>query len=567
MPEVRPSAIPARRGPSSRRMRVLHCPLDAEILVAEFADELPPDVAIAVREHVTECDVCGPQARELRTPYELLGSLGAEPVPYVPDLRERISERTLTTPLVRRQRRIMASVGAGSVVVLVSALILILIGGFVAQVFSNAARPTVVGRAANTLVGVPVAGGSGLLLAQTDTLVPIIDRLGATWNVSETLVASKTTGQIVRTLPASSGAPRIAQAADLPLAIEVSSDGATLFELTAPGPTGKQALLAFDTIQGALLFAAPLTFPGGTPLPGGMRATALALSPNAPLAYIGLSGSQRSPTGPRALVVDEQTGALVQTLAPDTQGVVPLAQTPVSPTVAGAFVPQLDVSGMRATQGLNGALAISADGLWLFDTLALDSAQGPRYQVVRRFSATTGATQQEMALPGDFAQGALAASKSVASRQVYLFRGSPDAELYILDASPQGPTLLNALPLGGPGAITGARFTGSATMSAFGAGSLLYISQNTTTSDHQSAGHDLWLVDCASGALLARRSDLISLEGVLANANTDINTPAFVLRRGQVMLVAPDLTGEFSPWLSLQTDHHVLRLLATIAGS
>ena len=60
---------PGRKG-ASRRLRALRCPLSAEILVAEFAGELPPNVASAVRKHVANCVICGPRGGNAHAPDE-----------------------------------------------------------------------------------------------------------------------------------------------------------------------------------------------------------------------------------------------------------------------------------------------------------------------------------------------------------------------------------------------------------------------------------------------------------------------------------------------------------------
>src|SRR5689334_16918283 len=105
MSDTPPAQPPSRKG-AARRLRALRCPLSAEILVAEFAGELPPNVASAVRKHVGGCAICGPRAQELRASYELVGSLGGEPVAVAPDLRERVYIRTQTVPLARQRKRL-----------------------------------------------------------------------------------------------------------------------------------------------------------------------------------------------------------------------------------------------------------------------------------------------------------------------------------------------------------------------------------------------------------------------------------------------------------------------------
>ena len=88
-PAIRYHRVTTRR----RTLHALQCPLEPELLVAEFGDELPPDIALAVREHIAVCEICGARSQALRQPYELLASLGSEPVHYVPDLRETVRVR------------------------------------------------------------------------------------------------------------------------------------------------------------------------------------------------------------------------------------------------------------------------------------------------------------------------------------------------------------------------------------------------------------------------------------------------------------------------------------------
>src|SRR5262249_29099672 len=88
-PAIRFHRVTTRR----RNLRALQCPLEPELLVAEFAGELPPDVALAVREHIVVCETSGTRSRALQAPYDLLSSLGDEPVHYVPDLRDMVRLR------------------------------------------------------------------------------------------------------------------------------------------------------------------------------------------------------------------------------------------------------------------------------------------------------------------------------------------------------------------------------------------------------------------------------------------------------------------------------------------
>jgi hypothetical protein len=577
------SAPPPGRKGASRRLRALRCPLSAEILVAEFAGELPPNVASAVRKHVANCVICGPRAEELRASYDLVGSLGAEPVATSPDLRERVYIRTQTVPLARQRKRLALVFPRAVWGVLIGGLALAVIVALVTQWLITPAQTQAATRSSNALTNVPAAGASGELFAATSTLIPVRDKSGQVWRVAEVVAADERTGAITRSLPASDMPAETGDPSTSPVAIRITADGATVVELTAPDGQKRQALVAFDAQNGATHTVTPLE------LPAGISAVSLALSPTEPLAFVGLRGAQPA-AGPRALVIDLRSGALVRTLMPSFDPTAPLMRAPVtparqapvihvaptptptvtttptpSPTAAASPTPTpfINANGWQIAQAARGDIALSPDGQWLFDVFAVTDPQGNHYAVVRRSSTTTGQNQQEVALAGDFAFAALAAGGTRDHPFLYLAHGSSNAELFILDAGAQGPTFLGDLPLGGPDAAAGVSFSGSLTMSVFSAGTLLYIAQDATSSDRQVSGHDLWLVDVTRAALLYRRADLLPLSGILANTAGGTNSATFVLRDGQVALLDASLNGDFTPWIRLKYARNVIQLLAT----
>jgi hypothetical protein len=577
------SAPPPGRKGASRRLRALRCPLSAEILIAEFAGELPPNVASAVRKHVANCVICGPRAEELRASYDLVGSLGAEPVATSPDLRERVYIRTQTVPLARQRKRLALVFPRAVWGVLIGGLALAVIVALVTQWLITPAQTQAATRSSNALTNVPAAGASGELFAATSTLIPVRDKSGQVWRVAEVVAADERTGAITRSLPASDMPAETGDPSTSPVAIRITADGATVVELTAPDGQKRQALVAFDAQNGATHIVSPLE------LPAGISAVSLALSPTEPLAFVGLRRAQPA-AGPRALVIDLRSGALVRTLMPSFDPTAPLMRAPViparqapaihvaptptptvtttptpSPTAAASPTPTpfINANGWQIAQAARGDIALSPDGQWLFDVFAVTDPQGNHYAVVRRSSTTTGQNQQEVALAGDFAFAALAAGGARDHPFLYLAHGSSNAELFILDAGAQGPTFLGDLPLGGPDAAAGVSFSGSLTMSVFSAGMLLYIAQDATSSDRQVSGHDLWLVDVTRAALLYRRADLLPLSGILANTAGGTNSATFVLRDGQVALLDANLNGDFTPWIRLKNARNVIQLLAT----
>ena len=295
--------------------------MSAEILVAEFAGELPPNVAAAVRKHVSGCAICGPRAQELRASYDLVGSLGAEPVAAPPDLRERVYIRTQTVPLARQRKRLALAFPRAAWGVVIGGLALAVIAVLVTQWLIAPARTQAATRSTNALTNVPPAGAGGEMLAATSTLISVRDQSGRAWRVAEVVAADERTGAITRSLPASDMPAEASDPTTLPVAIRVTADNATIVELTAPDGQQRQALVAFGAQNGAVRFISPLA------LPAGATAVSLALSPTEPLAFVGLRGAQPT-TGPRALVVDLRSGAIVRTLTPSFNPTAPLATAP-----------------------------------------------------------------------------------------------------------------------------------------------------------------------------------------------------------------------------------------------
>jgi hypothetical protein len=548
-----------------RTLRPLSCPLEPELIVAEFAEELPPDIAQAVREHVAVCEVCSARAVSLRGPYELLASLGDEPVAAIPDLRESVQTRARAHPALRAIQRASGSLGRNGVITLTAFLGLGLVVFFVTVVFLLPASAQTTSRSTNGLTKVAAAGKSGLLLAETGKLVTVSDSTGTTWQVAEIIAADQRNGHIVRSLPASDDSLHVATTNLLPVSVRLV--GNLVAELTVPNAKGEQALVVFDVKSGAVKFVTRLTLPGGKPLPG--PADALALAPNASVAYIGIPQVAPTQAGARVLVLDLKTGKITGTRSPGLTSSIPLPPPPGS-LPASAFptsIPHLNASGMVAALGLNGALTISPDGQWLYDVVTLTNSQGAQWAVVRRFSAQSGALAQALAIPGTFSalDAQLMADTSTQNPQIYLVRGSPSAEVYILDATAQGPTLIGDVPLGGPVSPPGLTFTGSLVVAPAPDGTHLDIGQDVTRSDGNGSGHDLWTVDTVGMSLLAHEADPISAGALLPNPLATGSGNLFLLRSGQVELISTDLASTPAPWIRLSDGHDVVALLATSA--
>lgn len=578
MPDVLQPSVRIQRVTTRRRsLRTLQCPLEPELLVAEFAGELPPDVALAVREHIAVCETCGARSQALRAPYELLASLGNEPVAIVPDLRDTVRKRAGRGRFYRGTLRIAAAIGRGGAigvagVIGIVTLVALLVVGVLFSVNAYS-----LSRSANRLSGVPAAAPSGMLLALTDKLITIVGSDGQSWQVAEVIAVDEQSGVVQRSLPSSTGFVRGAGKAGMPMASSVSPDGRTIYEVTAPDANDRQALVAFDSATGDLRFATRLTQQGAASLPAGVYADALAVSRDGATVYVGLHVVDPAANSVRALVVHGQTGAISGVVRAQFTTVVPMPP-PSGGLPVSAFptaVPHVDASTFSVTQGANDSLALSADGHWLFDVLLINDHVAHRYAVVRRIDTSSGLTVQELAMSGDFTLSQLTigvvsssshtSSTTAPQTRLYLLKGSPDAQCFVLDSGVNGPTLLGEIALGGPAAPANITFSGTLSISPAVDGRHVFMTQDATAADGAITGHDLWLVDTQNMSVVAHRSDNDSADAVLANSSTDQNAQTFLLRGGGVMLESPDLGGIQHQWLSLSDGHPIIQLLGTIS--
>ena len=561
MPETKAPYVRINRVTTRRSLRPLNCPLEPELIVAEFAGELPPDVAVAVREHIAVCETCHQRALTLRAPYDLLSSLGSEPVPFVPDLRDQVRSRVQTSRRIYGPLRMLAALGRGGAIAVVA--VALLIG--IAILLLNGALPLLgaqaASRSSNQLTSVPAAR-SGSLVAETDKLVPIKDGAGKTWYTAEMIVVGEHDGVVQSSLPASSASLLVARSGQLPVGVQVSNG--LVAELTAPDGGGAQALVTFTLAGGHVLAVTPLKLANGVNLPSGVRGDALTLSPDGNTAYVGLSAS--TVEAPRVIAISTHTGAILRTLAPSFLTTIPMPPPPGS-LPASAFpssIPTLDARGARATLGLNGALAISPHGRWLFDVWLLTMGDGARYMVVRRFDALVGGTAQELAIAGYAKAIRLVASQNAQQPEIYLVTGSPDVECYVLDAGANGPTLLGDVPLGGPTGPATLSFNETLAVGVSANGAQVYVTQDATSSDGQIVGHDLWRVDAQGFALVSTRTERDTAGMALPNNVADPHAQSFLLRGGVINIIAPDLTGSPTPWLSLGGGRSVVSLITTL---
>jgi hypothetical protein len=559
-PRTRYSRVTTRRG----TLRPLNCPLEPELMVAEFSGELPPDVAQAVREHIAVCETCGARAAALRTPYNLLSSLGAEPVPYVPDLRDNVRQKAAAEERWLGPLRALGSLGRFSMltvalgVVLIGLVVFLLRGALVSIGAFTTARTT------NSITHAVAASPAGTLLAETNKVVTVgSGGFDQTWRVAEVIVTDQHTGHVIRSLPSSTAA--LATGSDTTLPVAIAANSQTVYELTSAQNGGKQALVAINATTGATRFILPLTQSHRAALPTGGQALSLALAPDGQTIYVSISGATGKVMNVRVLAIAAASGKVTAAYSPAMPNAAPLP-APTSSLPASAFpsqIPVVDLSHMTFTEAAQGTVVVSPDGQWLYDALFASDAKGVQYLIVRRTSVASGLTAQVLGLPGPFQSERLAVSHSTNSPQLYLVSGSPGATAYVMDTSAQGPTLLGDIALGGPTTTNGAALGDSLSVSPTVDGLQLYVTEDTVSTDGVVTAHTRWLLDTQGMGVVATDSEATSVGAILANASADPSGKVFALVNGDIQVSAPDFSAAWSPWLHASDGVPVLRLIAS----
>jgi anti-sigma factor RsiW len=555
-PVARLSRVTTRRG----TLRQLNCPLEPELLVAEFSGELPPDVAVAVREHMAVCEICGKRAQELRTPYALLASLGASPAPYVPDLRDAVRVKTKRVERVMRPLRALGAFGRFIMVSVALALVVILIVVFAGGGLARSFGLLTVGRTTNQIQNAPAAASHGLLFAETDKLVTVTDASGTDWQIAEVIAVNQRNAQVTHSLPASNGSLRQASANMLPVAIV--AQGNTVYELTARQQGTQQALIAINATSGALRFVRSLTLPGGGGLPLDTSAVSLALAPDGSAAYVGLSRANANLPDQRVLVVATASGKVTKTINLTTPSTIPLPP-PVGSLPSSAFpsvIPYVSVAGMAQTEAADGAIGVSPDGAALFDVTLAHQGHSVRYAIIRRVDLTTGQVTT-LGLLGDFAVTKLAMSLNSSAPELYLVTGSPDAEVYVIDAVASSPALTGQIALGGPAAPTNVTLHDTLTVSAAPNTAQLYVTQDATSSDGLINAHNRWDVDTNGMGVLGSATDPATAGALLANSVPQGKT--FALFNGQIAIGSPDLGSGWTTWFKTNDGTPIVALIET----
>lgn len=558
-PYARYSRVTTRRG----TLRPLNCPLDPELMVAEFSGELPPDVAQAVREHIATCETCGAHAANLRTPYNLLSALGAAPVPYVPDLRDKVRAQAVKDERWLRPLRALGSMSRFTLLAVALGAVLVGLVAFVLRGGLDSIGAFTSARTVNSVTHTIPAAPTGILLAETNKTLTLGTGFGQTWPVAEVVVADQQTSHVLRSLPASNAPLTTGNASTLP--IDIVTDGHTVYELTSVQTGGRQAVVAITVANGATRFITTVSAPEGKTLPDGAVARSIALSADGQTIYLGLGSSDGKLFSARFLTIAASTGKVTGMLSPSMPASAP-APAPTGSLPASAFpsqTPKVDLTHLTFAEAAHGQIAVSPDGKWLFDLTSGVDSHGAQWVVVRRVNASSGLTAQALALPGPFHDEQLAVSHAAAAPQFYIVSGSPNAEVFVLDTTAAGPTLQGAIALGGPTVTNGATLSNVLSLSPTADGQRLYVTEDAASSDGVVTAHERWLVDTQGMGVINTDSELTAVGALLANGSTDSKARVIALVNGEIEVGASDFNAAWVAWMRTSDNSSFIRLVAS----
>lgn len=431
--------------------RRLHCPVELDVLLAEIQGELPIDERRDVQAHLATCVTCRARRDQLRATYQQIAALADVPVVPVAGVHEAVLRDSVGRLRTARLARGLNLSGRSLFLLAIGliAAIALLIVVIVRPVLQTRILATT--RSQNSLTKL-AAIGPGTVYAETIKLIPV--KVGGTeWDLGEVVALNESTGQVARSLPASSQPPflpRLGIGSGTDIRPALSSDGRTLVEVAiAADGRSPSAFAAIDTASGAVRYVAPVALPTGVAPQSQPIIRQLWISPDnttvyvltdltlngarAPhiLAFALTTGQQSSLLVPPPDAAGPALGGNVEVLSPDGQWLYD-AQVAVDvngqPGALVSFV-QLAQQRVAATLFVPGnaaimALAVSPDG----QTLALFSADEARLTFISTATqAVTGTLALEPSTSGAFTP-ADAANVSVSvlynhdGRQIYAAR-------------------------------------------------------------------------------------------------------------------------------------------------
>ncbi len=525
-----------------RQVGRVHCPIEPETLLAQIQGELPVDELRDVQRHIQTCERCSLRMAQLREAYDQVAVLAD--VPDVPpaSIREAVMRESqghmravrLTHGLNFSVRAVLLSVvGLFALVI----LIIVAVAGPLLR-----SRILAVPRSSNTLSGLaPV--GAGLFYAETVKLIPITVN-GTEWDVGEIVAVSEHTGQVVKSLPASSRSPffpalGIGSGANIRPAL--SANGQTLVEAAIAGDGHTpSAIAAIDTSSGQVRYIAQLAVPAGIDAQAMPVIHDMWITPDNQTVIVLTNLSIGGHLVPRLLQFDLATGKQ-----------------------RSGFVPPADTDSAQPTLG-DGPTVLSPDGTELYNVMPSTNAAGQAGITLTFLNIPASRVDATLFFPGDFSDDALAVSLD--GSQLFFVNGATTTIYFI---STKARAVLYTLPLAGssPGAAQGTAIAGNG--GDYGAISLavtpntgcLFISLDKRSANNQS--YNLWSVSIDQESFLSVTQFDLPVGQIASSSD---GSGVLILRPdGTVQSIAAVHPALPTPWLVLDHGARVIQLIGGAA--
>jgi predicted anti-sigma-YlaC factor YlaD len=452
----------------STRTAGIHCPIAPETLLADIQGELSIEEARDVQNHIRECATCQARSQQLRSAYEQVAMLADEDDVPVADVRGivlRDSQGHLRA--VRLARGLNLSVRSLLISIAAIIAIMIILIATVARTFLRENIFTA-SRSQNTLTHV-IPVGQGYYYAETVKLIPVKFG-GVDWDLGEIVMVAERTGQVVRSLPASSQSPfkpELGIGSGTNVRPALTSDGKMLIEaaITADGHS-PNAFALIDSVTGNVRYIKHLNLPSN-------------VDPHQaePIVHqLWVSGDNTTIYVLTKLAVSGQQHSYILSfnLADGTQ----------NPDV----VPPVDAGSVLG--GL--ATIVSPDGKHLYDVVPAQDAQGKQGSAITFISLVTHQIEARLFIPDATQLPALGISPD--NSQLFFFAGD-SSTLYFISIASQSVTV--SIPLIGKDAGVNTSSGDSATdmvlLSVSPDGRTVVVGRDKTLASRHA--YDVWTID------------------------------------------------------------------------
>jgi len=524
---------------TTRPLGNVHCPVEPEVLLALIQGDLLIDEAREVRLHIQTCERCSARFNQLQSAYEQVASLNDVPELPVADLRDNVlHDSQVHLRVIRMRNGLNLSVRA-TVLMGVAAIgiVLILIATLSRTLLQGNLLSTQ--RSQNLLTKVDSVG-TGLYYAETIKLVPV-KVSGADWDIGEVVTVDEHTGQVVRSLPASSSSPFIPSlgiGSGTNIKPVLSSDGKILIEaaVTSDGHS-PSAFAIIDALTGKIRSITRLKLPtGADPQQADPTIRQFWLSSDGKTLFILSDLVVKGLRTPHVFTFTVADGKQSNDVMPPTD----------------ANTTNVAIIGTTT--------AISPDGASLYDVAPGTDDKGNLGIFISFGQTVTRTITSRLFIEGDFQLVSLVVAPD--NKQIYVFNGAT-ATLYTISATTRA--VIGTLPLqisGGAANGTKIQYDSSDMTSIAVTSDNHFLAIGLDRNNQANRAYNFWIINIDQG-VFQTYSQLTDPVGMVSMSSD--NSSVILLRRdGTLGIISVVNSHSPKPWVSLAGNAAVIQSIGAV---